>query len=493
MGVAIPSTLGQEPAHPTTVDLNSAQASAAVHLESGNSVCAVSITGTFSATLTFEVSVDGSLWSNAYPTPTAGAPTNTTTAAFAGSVATQGFPYFRVRASSYSSGDPMASIYCVPVVNTELTKYVLAQATASPYPQTGNDYLNGYRVAAASNSPALNLLTAGDFLSSESTAKGRFWAGQAANGAAVGVVYIALSELQAANSLPPNSGDVVTTTINGHAVPYTIVGGDTTVGAVATNVAAAINADSTSNTIVSAAGSSSGQIGLVTITALTQGICCRYSLTAGVTGSTDETAAAFPLLDIPGNYADYGKNVVGWTLSTNLGNYTFDHSGNFVGPAGHNFIINEGAGAPSALAFNFNAPGNYDGIAIYDGGTNVNHADLLYPMNVHIITGPLEAEICQYTANNCTSAPTNPGYVGEWLNVNGSNSGPTQHQQFGTCAANTTCTLNWGVQWTSATSYSCVITAEGSGDAPYISTKTASQTVFTGSTSVARDFLCSGI
>lgn len=420
-----------------------------------------------------------------------------------------GFSYFRLHVTSFTGPQISGQLVCndtLPVgasnaapadpssipVSATGNNYVIAQHSTTPTSQPGNDMLQGFRVAAG-GSPTLSMLTAGDFMTSETTAKGRIWAGQAVNSAAVGVVYIALTELQAANSLPPNAGDVLTITINAHAVAYTVQAGDTTMATLATNVAAAINADGTSNLIVSAVGSTSGTLGLVTITALTSGICCRYSLSSSVSGGAKETLNSFPLMDVAGYYLDEGKNVTGWSVGTDLGSYTFDHSGNFVGPAGHNLNIKGGAGASSAITFNLNNPGNYNGIAIYDGSSNVNNADLLYPMNVHIITGPLEAEICQYVANNCTSAPTNPGYVGEWLNVNGSNSGPTQHQQFGTCSAALTCTLNWGVSWTSATSYSCVVTAEGAADDPHITTKTASQTVFTGSTSVVRDFLCSGI
>ena len=365
--------------------------------------------------------------------------------------------------------------------------------TGTPVAQPGNDWAQGYRISSNTNSPSLTMLSAGDYLSSESNTKGRIWMAQATGTTASAVVYIALTELQTANSLGPQAGDVLTITVNGHAVAYTVLAGDTTLATLAASIAAAINADSTDSAIVSAVGSSSGQLGTVTITALTSGICCRYSLSSSVSGGSQETLNSFPLLDVAGSYADYGKNVSGWSLGTDLGDYTFDHSGNFQGPVGHILNIQAGAGASTAIRFNFNSPGNYTGLAIYDGTSTLSHADLLYPMNVHIITGPLEENICQYIANNCTSAPTNPSYVGEWMNINGSATGPTQHEIHGHCVAGTTCTVNFTYNWTNSTSYDCTATAEGSADAPYISTKTAAQIVFTGSTSVVRDFICSGI
>ena len=109
-------------------------------LASGNSVCSVNILGTFSGTLTFEESVDGQNYANAYVTPTTGAAVNTATTAFVGSVGTQGFPYFRVRMSSYTSGTAIVNVYCVPVSNSTvaLTATVNTPAPAATYLTAGS-------------------------------------------------------------------------------------------------------------------------------------------------------------------------------------------------------------------------------------------------------------------------------------------------------------------------------------------------------------------
>lgn len=84
-------------------------------LFTGYSVCSASVSGTFSGTLTFEQSIDGSAWSGAYLTPNLGGATVTTaTTAFFGSITIQGATWFRVRMSAYTSGTAVAGIYCVP-------------------------------------------------------------------------------------------------------------------------------------------------------------------------------------------------------------------------------------------------------------------------------------------------------------------------------------------------------------------------------------------
>lgn len=394
-------------------------------------------------------------------------------------------------ARAVGSPPPPSSIPTSPTQNN----YVIAQQSVTPVAQPGNDSLQGFTIATSAVAPSLAMMSPGDFLSSESLTKGRWWSGTAATGSANGAFYVALTEIQAALGLGPQAGDVLTMNINAHPIVYTVLAGDSTMAILANSLAAAVNADGTSSAIVTAVGSTSGTLGIVTLTAKTAGICCRYALSSSVSGGSQETLNSYALMDVPDYYIDEGKNVVGWSLATDLGDYTFDHSGNFQGPAGHNLNIRQGAGASSAITFNLNNPGNYNGIAIYDGTSNVNHADLLYPMNVHIITGPLEAEICVYTANNCTAAPTNPGYTGEFVNVNGSTTGPTQHEVSSFCTAATSCTINFGVAWTSATSYSCQVTAEGAADDAHIvpASKTASSIQFAGSTSVVRDFQCAGI
>lgn len=85
-------------------------------LATGYSVCSASVTGTFSATVSFEQSVDGSNWSAWYLTPNSGGSTvATTTAAFFGSATMLGVTYVRARVSAYTSGGATVGIYCAPV------------------------------------------------------------------------------------------------------------------------------------------------------------------------------------------------------------------------------------------------------------------------------------------------------------------------------------------------------------------------------------------
>lgn len=85
-------------------------------LASGNSSCAALISGTFSGTLVFEVSEDGSNWSGAYLTPTTGSAVNSATAGFYGTTAVLATVFFRVRMSAHTSGTAVVSTYCVPSV-----------------------------------------------------------------------------------------------------------------------------------------------------------------------------------------------------------------------------------------------------------------------------------------------------------------------------------------------------------------------------------------
>lgn len=85
-------------------------------LATGTSYCAAAVNGTFSGTLTFEQSIDGSNWFGAYLVANSGgSAVNTTTGSFFGTYATQGAINFRVRMSSYSSGTAVVGVYCSPV------------------------------------------------------------------------------------------------------------------------------------------------------------------------------------------------------------------------------------------------------------------------------------------------------------------------------------------------------------------------------------------
>jgi hypothetical protein len=75
----------------------------------------VQITGTLSATITFEGTVDGTTWVAASMVPVGqqpayATPVTTTTAAGIWSVPTFGLAGFRGRCSAYTSGDPVITI-----------------------------------------------------------------------------------------------------------------------------------------------------------------------------------------------------------------------------------------------------------------------------------------------------------------------------------------------------------------------------------------------
>jgi hypothetical protein len=103
-----------------TETLNAAQEAATFDDLRGCGTVSVQLAGTFTATVTFEVSNDGTTWS-ALPmgTPGGAAPSTTATAAglFVGSVA--GYHKFRTRCSAYTSGDIVATQRAVPGAGTE--------------------------------------------------------------------------------------------------------------------------------------------------------------------------------------------------------------------------------------------------------------------------------------------------------------------------------------------------------------------------------------
>lgn len=76
---------------------------------SGN--VAVQVTGTLSATITFEATVDGTNWVafNMVPSNSA-TPASTTTAVGAWSASTGGYAGIRARCSTYSSGSPVVTV-----------------------------------------------------------------------------------------------------------------------------------------------------------------------------------------------------------------------------------------------------------------------------------------------------------------------------------------------------------------------------------------------
>jgi hypothetical protein len=93
--------------------------------------------------------------------------------------------------------------------------------------------------------------------------------------------------------------DTATATINGHAVTYDTVSGDTTNSLIAQHLAAAINADSTDKAIVFA----NAEGNVVNITALTPGAAGEYSLAASkssTSGVVTASGAALVLPEAPG-------------------------------------------------------------------------------------------------------------------------------------------------------------------------------------------------
>ncbi len=81
-----------------------------------------------------------------------------------------------------------------------------------------------------------------------------------------------------------HAGDVITTTVNGHAVAYTAISGDTDFAGVATSIAAAINADATAaNMLAVPAAAVGAQINLTPKVALT--------VSTAVTGSSNTITA----------------------------------------------------------------------------------------------------------------------------------------------------------------------------------------------------------
>lgn len=81
----------------------------------GYSVCSGAVSGTFSATVTFEQSADGINWFGAYLTPNSGgAAVNTASGSFFGTITLYGATWFRIRMSAYTSGTATATTYCAP-------------------------------------------------------------------------------------------------------------------------------------------------------------------------------------------------------------------------------------------------------------------------------------------------------------------------------------------------------------------------------------------
>lgn len=83
--------------------------------ETTNGAVAVQVVGTFSGTLTFEVTVDGENWvaTNAMPVAST-TPASTTTAAGIWSITANGLSGARARATAWTSGSLVATLVGLP-------------------------------------------------------------------------------------------------------------------------------------------------------------------------------------------------------------------------------------------------------------------------------------------------------------------------------------------------------------------------------------------
>lgn len=90
------------------------------------------------------------------------------------------------------------------------------------------------------------------------------------------------------------AGPTVTVTINGTAVTYTYVAGDTSTALAAQHIAAAVNANATLSALVSATSSSSN----VVVTALAANEAGMFPIAVSTTGGAT-ASVAYGLMDLP--------------------------------------------------------------------------------------------------------------------------------------------------------------------------------------------------
>ena len=136
-----------------------------------------------------------------------------------------------------------------------------------------------------------------------------------------------------------NPGDVVRATINGTDVDYTVLPGDVTVDDIRDGLIAAINANGTVNTAVTA---SPGGAGLVTITSDTVGTPFALASTTPTDPGADTTATA---ANVTANVAGLGDNAAAVATSTEVGPLLkFDASGQLTAPTSVPLALNFGAG-----------------------------------------------------------------------------------------------------------------------------------------------------
>ena len=152
-----------------------------------------------------------------------------------------------------------------------------------------------------------------------------------------------------------NPGDVVRATINGTDVDYTVLPGDVTVDDIRDGLIAAINANGTVNTAVTA---SPGGAGRVTITSDTVGTPFTLASTTPTDPGADTTATA---ANVTANVAGLADNAAAVATPTEVGPLLkFDASGQLTAPTSVPLALNFGAGT-AAFTLDLSLMTQFDG------------------------------------------------------------------------------------------------------------------------------------
>ena len=152
-----------------------------------------------------------------------------------------------------------------------------------------------------------------------------------------------------------NAVDVVRATINGTAVDYTVLPGDVTVSDIRDGLIAAINANGTVNTAVTA---SSGGAGLVTVTSDTVGTAFTLASTTPTDPGADTTATA---ASVTANVVGIGDNAAAVATPTEVGPVLqFDANGQLTTPTSVPLALNFGT-STAALTLDLSLMTQFDG------------------------------------------------------------------------------------------------------------------------------------
>ncbi|MDP6805601.1 MAG: flagellar hook-basal body complex protein [Rhodospirillales bacterium] len=139
-----------------------------------------------------------------------------------------------------------------------------------------------------------------------------------------------------------NAGDVVRATINGTPVNYTVLPGDVTVNDIRDGLIAAINANGTVNTAVTA---SPGGAGVVTITSDTVGTAFTLASSTPTDPGADTTATA---ANVTPNVVGVGDNAAAVATPTEVGPVLqFDANGQLTGTTSVPLTLNFGTSTAS--------------------------------------------------------------------------------------------------------------------------------------------------